>query len=112
MTRLRLTIEADATFWDDALGRIEMRTFGGSFTVPLNGIRKAGGTVVIDVVEPPFELPTKNAAVVRDSDGCTYLRGAHKDSDYWVACDGELLSDKELVEGAEGLEVLFEGVDA
>ena len=112
MTRLRLTIEADATFWDDSLGRIDLRSYEDSFSVPLRGIRKAGGSVIIDVIEPPFEMPTKKASVVRDSDGCIYLLGAHGDETFWVACDGELLTPKQLLEGAESLEVLFEGVDA
>jgi hypothetical protein len=86
---------------------IVLKTLHGSFIeIPHDAISN------FEVIAPKFVLPSNLHAVVRDSDGSTYLRVNHTAStnDTWVGSDGYFLCDEDLVENTVGLEVIFEGV--
>jgi hypothetical protein len=67
------------------------------------------GVVSIEVIQPPFVLPTKRWAQVVDSYGYLWTLGADNPG-VWYALTGYSLGSGGLIE-REGLRVISEGLD-
>jgi len=102
--RVRIVIEDEVVWVSPLDGALETRS-----TVQL--LVGEVGCVSIEVIPPPFVLPTKRWAQVMDGVGCLWTRRWKDfDGDEWASLGGGLLSSSYL-NRLSGLRVISEGVE-
>jgi hypothetical protein len=100
--RVRVVIEGEARLAFPELIYVE------GWAVPLAGKH---GVVSIEIISPPFVLPTKRwAQVSKDSKSLWTQTAEFGMTPVWVDLDGETLFEHELMK-LSGLRIISEGVD-
>lgn len=102
--RVRVVIETEVleTGMEDLSGWLRLH---GWMRVPPVGYL---GIVSIEVIQPPFVLPTKRYAQVLSGGDQLWTLGANRSFD-WKDCNGQRLRDDELLQ-LSALRVISEGV--
>ena len=69
------------------------------------------GVVSIEVIEPPFVLPTKRWAQVVDNFGNLWTLTKSSGFSEWISLQGSMARSVLAMEGCAGLRIISEGVD-